>query len=43
MKKDVQEEEATEVNHDEEKIYILVVEDKCNAHVNNVAGFSVIS
>lgn len=43
MKKIVQGEEATEVNHGEENIHILVMEDECNANVDNVVEFKAIS
>ena len=43
MKEVVQEEEATKVNLGIEKPQILVVEGECNAIVDNVVQFSVIS
>ena len=43
MKEVVQEEEATKVNLGIEKPQILVVEGECNAIVDNVVEFSVIS
>ena len=43
MKEVVQGEEATEVNLGVEKPQILVVEEDCNAIVDNVVDFSLIS
>ena len=43
IKEVVQEEEATKVNLGIEKPQILVVEGECNAIVDNVVEFSVIS
>ena len=43
MKEDVQGEEATEVKHDEEKIQILVMQNKYNANDDSVVEFCTIS
>ena len=43
MKEDVQGEEATEINLDEEKTQIMVMQNKRNANGDNVVEFSAIS